>query len=103
MRRLQVCALNMAIWNGVREGGRVMRTHLRHSLEPRSYLDQCGLAERSAKEAHAQRSAEHHACGHLNNRISGSCSEAGRAKDEVIAVDKIRGPRRIISRRDHCI
>ena len=75
-----------------------MRAHARRRLETRGELNQGRLAECRSKKADAERRAEDDTGGDLHNWISGCRCQTRRPKDEVIAVDQIRGPSRIIRR-----
>src|SRR5260370_37100668 len=93
------CALSVVEGYGWRESWQVLRAHLGSGFEPRCKPDQRRLAERGSEEAYAQRNTENHARGNLHDRICESCRQAGGPKDEVVSVEQVRGPGRVISRR----
>ena len=76
---------------------------MRDGFEPRCQLDERGLTERRAEEADTERDTEHHSRWHLHDGVAGAGRKTGAAENEVVAVEQIRGPRRVVSGSDDSI
>ena len=98
VRRLQGCPSNVIEWNRLRERRQVVFTNLRHRLESGRQFDQGRLAECCSKKADTERNSQHHSCGHLNNWISRRGRQTRGPEDEVVAVDEVRRPGRVVGR-----
>src|SRR5256712_11753481 len=73
---------------------------LRNVLEPRSELDQGRLAEGRAHEADAYGHTEHEAHRHVDDGVAHDRRRSRGADDEVIAIDQVRRPGRVVRRGD---
>ena len=85
------------------ERRQVLGAYLRYRLVSGCQLDQSRLAECRPEEADSQRHAKRHPCRNLHDRISSRSGDAGRAEDEVIAIQEVSRPRRIVGRADYRI
>src|SRR5437773_8322754 len=79
-----------------RERGQVMCACLGGRLEARGKPDQRGLTERCAEEADAERHTGHHARRDLDDGISGARSKTRYPENEVVAINQVGSPRRIV-------
>src|SRR6266446_1214288 len=94
-------ALNVVGGRHWRERRQILCPDPGRRLESRGQFDQSGFAECSPEEADSERHAEHHTCRHLNDRIPRRRCKTRRTENEMIAVDEIGGPGRVVGRRDH--
>src|SRR6267378_1715387 len=98
MRPGQCCALNMSVRSCPREGRQVMCPHLRRGLVTGGEFDQRRFAESCPEEANAERHTRYYAGGNLNNGITWRRGQPRRSEDEMIAIDQVCRPSRVIGR-----
>ena len=71
----QLAACDVIVRHGGGERRQIVPTHVRYRFESRGKLDEGWLTECRPEEADAKWQSEHHARGHLHDRIAGTCRE----------------------------
>ena len=80
-----------------------MCARLRGGLVSRRELDQSGFAESCPEEANAERHAKYYARRNLNNGVTWRRGQPRRSEDEMVTIDQVSRPGRVIGRGDDCI
>src|SRR6476659_5336084 len=99
----ETCALNISIGRSPRECRQVVCTHLSGSLEARSEFDQRRFAKSCSEKADAYGYTKYYPGWNLNNGITRRGGQPRRPKDEMVTVEQVGSPSRIISGRNDCI
>src|SRR5689334_22416149 len=101
MSRVERLACDVIIRNRRCELRQVPGALLGYRLETRRKLDQLALAEGGAKERDAEWNPKHVGGRHLYVGIPSGGAETRATENEVIAIEEIRRPRRVVRRRYH--